>query len=75
MTARVIFLTIWVNEKVYQISEGELRERLKLQGYLENYRAEIEYQSRSLNEYQKAIFKENSHNNLRASWRIINGEK
>lgn len=66
MTAQVIFLS-----NFYYPSEEE---RAKLEFFQEQmtlYQAELEMLSRDFNEYQKYVFKQNSHNNIRRSWRLI----
>lgn len=68
MTAKVIYLNVWHNGNLYQIDDEEMRRRRKMQERMEIFNAEIAYNSRGFSYYQKFIYKESSHNNLRKSW-------
>jgi hypothetical protein len=74
MRGQVIYLNIWHNGGIYQVDDEELRRRRKLQDRMDIFQAEIDYQSREYNEFQKMIYKEQSHNNLRASWQLVIGD-
>ena len=66
MTAQVIFINTF-----YYPDEEERRRLKKLQDALEIFQAEIEYQSMNFTDFQKFIFKEASHNNMKQKWVLV----
>jgi hypothetical protein len=69
MTAQVIFLS-----NFYYPDEQKRAELEFYQEQMDLYQAELEMLSRDFNEFQKYVFKQNSHNNIRRSWRLILGD-
>jgi hypothetical protein len=69
-TGQVVFL----NTLYYPTHEEFLRLEY-IQEQMELYHAELALQSRELNDYQKFVFKQSSHNNIRKSWRLEYGGK
>lgn len=66
MTAQVIFLNTF-----YYPDEEEQFRLDELQDMMEIYQAEIEYNARDFNEFQKWIYREKSHHNLRRKLKLI----
>lgn len=66
MTAQVVFLNTF-----YYPSEKEQVRLDFIQNQLELYHAELAFLSRDLNDFQKFLLKERSHNALRKEWRMI----
>ena len=66
MTAQVIFLNT-----LYAPSDTENKRLENLQKELQIYHAEIAYISREWNNFQKFIYKEQSHHTIRRSWKLI----
>jgi hypothetical protein len=66
MSAQVKFFPIKFSQ-----NDDELKRLSKLQEEIELYHAEIAYQSHGLSFFQKVIFKESSHNNVRRNIRLI----
>jgi len=66
MTAQVVFLN-----QPFSPSEEEKRRLENLQKQLQIYHAEIAYVSREYNDFQKFIYKEQSHHTIRRSWKLI----
>lgn len=57
--------------------EPPLEEKIKLNFYQEQYclyHAELAYQTKGMDPGNKYLFKERSHSNVRATWRLIVNE-
>lgn len=69
MTAQVLFLN------TAYVPEDEKKKYLEfVQGELELYQVELRFQSREWTRFQQVVFREQSHNNVRRSWRLIRSE-
>jgi len=66
MKGRIIFFPL----KFIQ-TEEKLAELLRMQNKFCEYQAELSYQSRDFNRFQQHIFRENSHNRIRGTWKLI----
>jgi hypothetical protein len=68
MTAQVIFInTFYYPTEIERARLGTIQESMEL------YHAEIAYLTRDLNDWQRYIFKQSSHNNIRKTWVLHDG--
>jgi hypothetical protein len=70
MSGRVIFFPT-----TFRPDHETMKTLNYFQKEFELYHAELAYLSRDWDKWQKMIYKERSHNNVRKSWKIIKGEK
>lgn len=69
MTAQVIFFPVKFSQ-----SEENLRRLKYYQENLEIYHAELAYKTRGWTNWERMIYKTQSHQNIRSTWKLIKSE-